>query len=388
MNTFNSLVLTQDFPPIPGGVSVFVENLYRNWTGRTLILAPKLKELSNTKFPPNVFVKHIPMDLQRNGLQSYLSRQLSLYKASRKIIKQERIDIIQCTHIASGLAALLLNKVEGIPYVLYTYGSDITGQPGLLRHHLTKSILENAFYLVTMSQFTLNAILNHGISEKKIRILAGVDLSQFIKTGNIEKTRKKYNITGNPVILTVARLVEHKGIDTVIKAIPRMLKMYPNLLYLVIGEGSYRNELEVLINGLKLKEHVRLLGHIPHNEMQNDTEAFYSLCDLFLLVSRNIEGIEAEGFGLVFLEAALSRKAVVGGDSGGIADAVLDGVTGKLVDPTDPGAVAECVISLLNDSGTAMEMGENGYRRAVEFFNWKTNVRKWEQDLVYLLSNK
>ncbi len=99
------------------------------------------------------------------------------------------------------------------------------------------------------------------------------------------------------------------------------------------------------------------------------------------VVSRNINDIEAEGFGIVFLEAGLSRKACIGGNSGGIADAVLDDLTGKLVDPNDPNEVANVVLALLENKETASQMGENGYRRAIQYYDWKANVRGWEKEL-------
>jgi phosphatidylinositol alpha-1,6-mannosyltransferase len=237
-----------------------------------------------------------------------------------------------------------------------------------------------------MSEFTKKAIVSYGIHASKIRFLVGVEVDRFSKTGNIKATKEKYNIIGEPILLTVARLVEHKGIDTVIKAIPEILKKYPNLLYLVIGDGSYRIYLEKLCKELEIEKHVQFLGNIPHDKMQTESEAFYSICDLFIMVSRNLNGIEAEGFGIVFLEAGLSRKACIGGNSGGIADAVIDGVTGKLVDPIDPVAVAKTILSILNNEEAASKMGENGYQRAVRYFDWKTNSSEWENEFNMLCS--
>lgn len=377
----SSLVLAQDFPPIPGGVSVYVENLFKNWKERAVILAPGSLELTNISFPSNITIKRLSMDLRREGIWPFFKRQICLYRASLDQIKAAKIQYVHCTHIASGLVALLLKKSYSIPYVLYTYGSEITGQPGFIRSSLTKLILKNAMKIVTMSEFTKKAIVNYGIPGEKIRFLVGVEVDRFSKKGNKLATRQKYHINGNPILLTVARLVEHKGIDTVIKALPEIRKVYPDVLYLIIGEGSYRWNLEKLCSELKVKKNVKFTGNIPHDQLQSEAEAFYSLCDLFIMVSRNINGIEAEGFGIVFLEAALSRKACIGGNSGGIADAVIDGVTGKLVDPCDPSEVAKIAISLLDNSEIANEMGENGYKRAVKYFSWQENVSAWEKEL-------
>ena len=387
MNTHTSLALAQDFPPISGGVSVYAANLFKNWSGKVIILAPEYDKSYSEEFPPNIAVKRIPMDLKRGGIWSFLKRQVCLYKASLRIIREEKINLIHCTHISSGLTALLLKKLHAMPYVLYTYGSEISGQHGIIRHNLAKLILKNALWLTTMSNFTRKAIMKFGIDKERIRFLVGVEIDRFSRVGDISATKKKYNINGGPIILTVARLMPHKGIDTVIKALPEILKKYPNLLYLVVGEGPYRETLEDLSKKLKVEDHIKLLGDIPHDKLQDETEAFYSICDLFVLISRNIDGIEAEGFGLVFLEAGLSKKAAVGGKSGGIQDAVIDGETGRLVNPDDPHEVARNVLFLLENRKAAELMGENGYKRAVKKFYWKTNVRKWEEELNGLFTS-
>ena len=347
-------------------------------------MAPNSLESINLKFPPHITIKRLSMDLKRGGIKPYLKRQIFLYKESLNHIKTYKIELVHCTHIASGLVALLLKKCRSIPYILYTYGSEITGQPGFIRSNLSKLILTNAMRIVTMSEFTKKAIMDYGIPEEKIRFLVGVEVDRLSREGNIQVTKKKYNINGEPILLTIARLVPHKGIDTVIKALPDIIKSYPKLLYLVIGEGPYRRDLEKLSITLQVEKHVKFIGNIPHHKLQNESEAFYSVCDLFLMVSRNIRNIEAEGFGIVFLEAALSKKACIGGNSGGISNAVLDGVTGKLVDPNDPSEVAKAVLDLLNSREIANQMGENGYRRAIQYFDWYANVSAWEKELEML----
>jgi phosphatidylinositol alpha-1,6-mannosyltransferase len=386
LKTSNALVLAQDFPPIPGGVSVYIENLFKNWKGPAVILAPDSSEPLKTNFPDNITIKRLPMELKRGGLKPYFQRQIQLYQASLKLLKEKKFEYIHCTHIASGLVALLLKKFHSMPYVLYTYGSEITGQPGFIRSNLAKLILRNAHHIITMSKFTKKAIMSYGIPEEKIRYLVGVEVERFSKYREKLITKKKYSIDGDPILLTVARLVEHKGIDTVIKALPKIIRLHPKLTYLVVGEGPYRSRLEELSIELKVEKNIKFLGNIPHHKLQSKSEAFYTICDLFIMVSRNINRIEAEGFGIVFLEAGLSAKACIAGNSGGISDAVIDGVTGKLVNPNDPSEVAKVVLSLLENKETANHMGENGYKRASQYFNWKTNVSEWEKELNFLNS--
>lgn len=388
MRSIKSLILTQDFPPVPGGVSVYVENLVRNWKGATTVLAPMHNQSLRQEFPGNVEIRRIPMDLTRGTVLSFLKRQASLYKRSLNLIKTKRIDLIQCAHLSSGLAALFIDKTLSTPYVLYTYGSEITGQLGLFEQKLTRYILSNAMLIATMSDFTKEAILRYGIDEKKVRFLVGVELDLLSRGGEVEATKEKYNINGDPIILTIARLMEHKGIDTVIRALPMIIETYPNILYLVIGEGPFRSTLEKLCIDLNVDRHVRFVGNIPHYKLQQKTEAFYSICDLFVMISRNIGNVEAEGFGIVFLEAGLFRRAVVGGRSGGIASAIIDGITGKLVEPHDISGTSRCILDLLRDRKRLREMGQNGHDRAITIFDWKTNVKKWEDEITSSIYTK
>ncbi len=381
MQKINSIFLAQDFPPIPGGVSVYTDNLVRNWSGPAFVLVPQANDAKDDRYPRNIIVRRIKMNLKRGKVLFIIKRQVVLLKACFKIIRSQKVQLIQCMHLASGATALILKIIFGIPYVLYTYGSEITAPSTFFSRKITEIIIRNALYIVTMSGFTKNAITAYGVDENKIRYLVGVEIEQFLRNGSKRLTKVAYNIKGKPILLTVARLMPHKGIDTVIMALPAILKHYPDVSYVVVGEGPYRGVLETLINTLNLEKNVYLLGNTPHDEMQNDDKAFYSICDLYVMISRNIKGIEAEGFGLVFLEAGLSGKAVIGGRSGGIEDAVLDNITGKLVDPDKPNDVANCIVSLLEVPHILKEMGENGYKRALGEFNWITNVCRWEEQI-------
>jgi phosphatidylinositol alpha-1,6-mannosyltransferase len=121
-------------------------------------------------------------------------------------------------------------------------------------------------------------------------------------------------------------------------------------------------------------------GFVPDNKLVN----YYSLCDLFVLVSRpDAKSKEVEGFGIVFLEANACYKAVVGSAVGGITDAVIDGVTGRLVaDPTDPTEIASVVIELLKNNGKSSFLGTNGRRRVENLFS----EHKRAEELISLLT--
>jgi glycosyltransferase involved in cell wall biosynthesis len=164
-------------------------------------------------------------------------------------------------------------------------------------------------------------------------------------------------------ILTVGRwnsAEKYKGADTLIAALPRVLKTAPDASLVLVGDGDDRPRLEQLARDLDVSEHARFLNGLTPEQLF----ACYANCDVFALPSRG------EGFGLVFLEAMAHGKPVIGGAHGGIPDIVEDGVTGLLVPHGDAGRLAEALESLFNDPSRAREMGARGRDRLEKTFSF------------------
>jgi phosphatidylinositol alpha-1,6-mannosyltransferase len=159
----------------------------------------------------------------------------------------------------------------------------------------------------------------------------------------------------------------------VIRALRLVRKNMPNVTYLIAGEGPYRGELERLASEVGVRENVVIAGRITAANLA----AVYALCDVFIMPSREQRDLcDVEGFGLVFLEAGACGKPVVGGRSGGIPDAIVDGVTGLLVNPDDPKAIAQSLLTLLHDRERARRMGDEGRHRVVRQFTWQGIARQ------------
>jgi len=168
-------------------------------------------------------------------------------------------------------------------------------------------------------------------------------------------------LNGARLILTVGRLVERKGHDVVIRALPGIRRAVGPVRYLIAGAGPEEARLRTLAREVGCADDVVFAGHVD----DRDLPLFYAACDVFVMPSRALEQRDGiEGFGIVFLEAGACGKPVVGGRSGGIADAVLDGITGVLVDPRSVDEVTGALTRLLQDRGEAARMGGEGRRRA------------------------
>jgi phosphatidylinositol alpha-1,6-mannosyltransferase len=213
-----------------------------------------------------------------------------------------------------------------------------------------------------------------GIQSSRVKVLYNAIPNSFAKllmpqgptSGATAKLKKD-----GPVLLSVCSLVrgnEFKGVDTVIRALPRVLKALPDLRYVVVGEGEIRANLEGLAAETGVAENVTFTGEVS----DDDLAELYRGCDVFVLPSRGQERLGVlggEGFGRAYVEAALAGKPVVGSRSGGASEAVLHGKTGFMVDPGSSDEVAKMVLAILEDPQRAARMGSEGRRWSLDTFS-------------------
>jgi len=194
----------------------------------------------------------------------------------------------------------------------------------------------------------------------------GVDAARFTPEG--PDFRRLLALESRPVIGTLSRLVERKGFDTVLRAMPRVLEEFPDALYLVVGDGPDRPRLEALTRKLGIGDSVHFAGAADEESLA----AWFRTLDVFVMPSREIASSgHVEGFGIVFLEAGACGRPVLGGRSGGVVEAVQDGVSGRLVNPGDPEDLAQALLGMLRDPHQARAMGRAGRLRVEREFAWE-----------------
>jgi phosphatidylinositol alpha-1,6-mannosyltransferase len=238
-------------------------------------------------------------------------------------------------------------------------------------------LIRSAAVLVAISRWTGELCgqvireIGCGSMAPDIRVVPlGTDPVRFRPGLDTDAVRARHRLEPGRWLLTVARLVEHKGIDTAIRAFARLGPKYPELRYAVAGEGDIRSSLEELARSLGVGDRVRFLGAVPESELPN----LLNVADVFLAVSRQMYD-KVEGFCLALIEASACGVPVVGGTAGGIPDAVRQGETGLLADGEDPIEVAAAVERLLDDEDLRARLGAGG-RRAVEtYYNWDRVTR-------------
>lgn len=293
-------------------------------------------------------------------------------------IKKNNIDTIWCGYstIRMSIICLLAKYFWGIPYAFSVYAEEI-----LLFHKNTSKYLfyetffkylglKKSFKIFSVCNFSKEILIKAQIPTNKIIVLfSRVDLSNFkINQNQIDSIKKKLNIEGKKILLTLGNISKRKGVDTVLKIIPELIKNVPSLIYIVVGRliGEEEIKLKKIIAENNIKDRVVFVGQVPN------VSHYFHLCDVFCLATPNNQ----EGLPLTILEANACKKPVVGFDTGGIRDAIINGETGLLVKYGDIEGLKNALLKLLTNGTYARELGERGYKRVVKEFNWDGYARK------------
>ena len=292
-------------------------------------------------------------------------------------------DVLHCGNIRPvGYGVRWTNRRLGVPYLVYVNGGDLLrerrkSERSAVKRMSARSILGNASGIVATSkwvaQLASDVMSEIGVQHPP-RVAAldlGTDPIHFSPARDTGALRRRWGVGDSPIILTVARLVPHKGQDMGIRALATLSREFPTLRYIMVGEGHDEARLRELARELGVLDKVGLVGPMRDDELP---EA-YATSTIYLGASRVDNEINVEGFGISFLEAGASGVPSVAGDSGGVRSAVRDGETGIVVPPTDPDAVTDAIRSLLLNPDRRLRMGRAA-RRAVEtHYNWDRVAR-------------
>lgn len=292
-------------------------------------------------------------------------------------------DVLHCGNIRPvGYGVRWANRKLGTPYLVYVYGGDLLRermktQRSLLKRTTSRSILGNAAGIVAISKWSaqLASDVMNEVGVAKLPPIAAFDLGtdpvQFNPSHDTGALRRRWGVGDAPLILTVARLVPHKGQDMGIRALSMLARDFPGLRYIIVGAGHDEQRLRAVANDLGVSDRVGFVGPMRDDELP---EA-YATSTIYLGASRVDKEINVEGFGISFIEAGASGIPSVAGDSGGVRSAVRDGETGIVVPPTEPDAIADAIRSLLVNPDRRKQMGRAA-RHAVEtHYNWDRVAR-------------
>ena len=309
----------------------------------------------------------------REGEFNSFGRALSAYE--RRGGLPDRVIAVHWKGVRGTSARL---KRKGVPLHTVLHALEVTEPSPPHKRYLKNRVLRHSAEIVTVSRFTAHeAVRRFALSDEQVHVIhPGVDLDVYSPGEVPADFRERYGIGPGPIISTVARVIERKGHDVVVKALPTVLAKHPDAQYVICGREfePFASSLRKLVTSLQLDDHVVFAGHVP----ADDVVDMHRVCDVSIMASRVIEERgDTEGFGITYLEAGACGKPVIGGNQAGVVDAIVHEETGLLVDPTRPAAVAEAMLRLLDDPEWAKQLGANGLARARAEFSWEAIARQY-----------
>ena len=384
----SGLLLTTDFPPALGGISNYLFNVYRQFDLRRMtLIAPQHPEArafdSAQGYSAMRFRAPLNVPGVRGGWQVW-----RMYAEAEKLLKQDRDRVLHCGHVNAAMAARKLKRRYGTPYLLWTHALEIMDE--WLRRRILPAMLD-ADLVITNSEFTRAFVASVGVPQSRIvKIRPGADPVHFRPGLDCSEVVQRLGLTGRPVVLTVARVVKanrYKGHDVVLRALPTVVRALPDVAYVIVGDGDDLDYLRRLASECGVQKNVVFAGRVSDDELP----LLYNACDAFLMCSRedrSPRGILAEGFGIALVEASACGKPVIAGRSGGVPDAVQEGVTGLLVNPVDAEEVAGAIIKVLREPDVAKVLGNNGRKWVESKMNWGRAANEFEQAMEQFFPGK
>jgi len=367
-----TLVITNDFPPRPGGIQTFGYEIVRRFDPESVTV------LTSNWEGAAEFDAAQDFKIVRANTQTLVPSKSTLSMAREIVVAENITRVLFGAAAPLGLLAAPLRKLGVTNIVGMTQGHE-TGwamTPGT-RQALRK-IGNDTDYLTYISEYTHKKIakaLSPSAAARMRRIVPGVNVTEFspgnLSSGN--QLRTELGWTDRPVIVCVSRLMARKGQDELIRALPKIHQTAPNASLIIVGDGPYRKDLERLVKKLGLENFVHLTGKVSQTELSK----WYAAGDIFAMPCRTrMGGWDVEGLGIVFLEGSATGLPVIVGDSGGAVDAVIDGETGYLVDGTNTAEIADRIAYLFANPDVAKKMGNAGRNWVTQEWTWDQNFKK------------
>ncbi|MDK1475546.1 glycosyltransferase family 4 protein [Streptomyces sp. 549] len=366
-----TLIVTNDFPPRPGGIQAFLHSLaLRLDPDRVVVYASTWNRTAEGRAETSRFDAEQPFAVVRDRATMLLPTP----RATRRAVGLLREH--GCTAVWFGAAAPLglmapaLRDAGAERIIATTHGHEagwaqLPGARRLLRR--VGDGVDTVTYLGEYTRSRIAPALSPAAADRMVQLPPGVDEKTFHPGSGGDRVRARLGLSERPVVVCVSRLVPRKGQDTLIRALPRVLSEVPDTVLLVVGGGPYEGELRRLASTTGVADAVRFTGSVPWAELP----AHYGAGDVFAMPCRTRRGgLDVEGLGIVYLEASATGLPVVGGDSGGAPDAVLDGETGWVVRGGDAEQTADRLVSLLRDPELRQRMGRRGRQWVEERWRW------------------
>ncbi|KUJ54500.1 alpha-(1-2)-phosphatidylinositol mannosyltransferase [Streptomyces albus subsp. albus] len=366
-----TLIVTNDFPPRPGGIQSFLHNIaLRLDPAKIVVYASTWKHGREGAEATARFDAEQPYQVVRDRTTMLLPTPRATRRATELLREHGCRSVWFGAAAPLGLMAPALRRAGATRLVATTHGHEAGWAQLPAARTLLRRIGEGTDTITYLGEYTRSRIagaLTPAAAARMVQLTPGVDEKTFHPGSGGDEVRARLGLTDRPVVVCVSRLVPRKGQDTLIRAMPRILREVPDAVLLIVGGGPYAADLARLAERTGVAGSVHFTGEVPWAELP----AHFGAGDVFAMPCRTRRGgLDVEGLGIVYLEASATGLPVVAGDSGGAPDAVLDGETGWVVPGDSAEQSADRITALLRDPELRRRMGERGRAWVEERWRW------------------
>ncbi|MBZ4318768.1 glycosyltransferase family 4 protein [Streptomyces huiliensis] len=366
-----TLIVTNDFPPRPGGIQAFLHNMaLRLDPAEIVVYASTWKRSREGVEATARFDAEQPFRVVRDRTTMLLPTPRVTRRAASLLREHGCSSVWFGAAAPLGLMAPALRAAGARRIVATSHGHEAGWAQLPAARQLLRRIGEGTDTITYLGEYTRSRIasaLTREAAARMVQLPPGVDEKTFHPGSGGDAVRARLGLTDRPVVVCVSRLVPRKGQDTLIRALPAVLARVPDTVLLIVGGGPYAADLRKLAEETGVAASVRFTGPVEWAELP----AHYGAGDVFAMPCRTRRGgLDVEGLGIVYLEASATGLPVVAGDSGGAPDAVLEGETGFVVRGESAAETADRVATLLLDPELRARMGARGRAWVEERWRW------------------
>lgn len=364
-----TLLVTNDFPPVVGGIQSYLEEYTRRLPCQDLVVLA-----STPPRGPRAAAEQdaaLPFAVHRMATQVLLPTP-QVRRRMSELIADEGIETVWFGAAAPlGLLGRAAHRAGATRVIASTHGHEVGWSmlPG--SRQALRRIFREADVVSYISDYTLGRLRPFMRPDQQVlRLPSGIDVERFRPDPAARRAlRARYHLGQSPTVVCVSRLVARKGQDSLIRAWPRVVEQVPDAQLVIVGWGPYAKRLALLKRASPVRGSILLTGPVPAEELP----AHVAMGDVFAMPCRTRGGgLDVEGLGIVFLEASACALPVVAGDSGGAPETVIEAVTGNVVDGLDERALVDVLVTQLADPALRERMGRAGRRLMEERWTWPT----------------
>ncbi|KAB7842839.1 glycosyltransferase family 4 protein [Streptomyces mobaraensis] len=366
-----TLIVTNDFPPRPGGIQAFLHNMALRLDPADIVVYASTWKRSREGVAATArFDAEQPFRVVRDRTTMLLPTPRVTRRAAGLLREHGCSSVWFGAAAPLGLMAPALRAAGARRIVATSHGHEAGWAQLPAARQLLRRIGEGTDTITYLGEYTRSRIasaLTREAASRMVQLPPGVDEKTFHPGSGGAAVRARLGLTDRPVVVCVSRLVPRKGQDTLIRALPAVLARVPDAVLLIVGGGPYAADLRKLAEETGVAASVRFTGPVEWDELP----AHYGAGDVFAMPCRTRRGgLDVEGLGIVYLEASATGLPVVAGDSGGAPDAVLEGETGFVVRGESAAETADRVTTLLLDPELRARMGARGRAWVEERWRW------------------